>query len=74
VDADQAAWAVANAGTGGEPEPDGGVVLTLRATNRAALRSWVLGFLDHADIVSPPEERAAIRAWLEDAVATWAGA
>jgi predicted DNA-binding transcriptional regulator YafY len=74
IDAEQAAWAVANAGTEGEPQPDGGVVLTLRATNRAALRSWVLGFLDHAEVVAPPEERAAMAVWLEDAVRRWARA
>jgi proteasome accessory factor B len=74
VDPDQAAWAVANAGSEGEPQPDGGVVLTLRATNRAALRSWVLGFLDHAEVLSPPEERAASVAWLEDAAERWSGA
>ncbi|HVM65829.1 MAG TPA: WYL domain-containing protein [Acidimicrobiales bacterium] len=72
VDADQAGWAVANAGTEGERQPDGSVVLTLRATNRAALRSWVLGFLDHAEVLAPDEERAAIAAWLEDAARRWA--
>jgi predicted DNA-binding transcriptional regulator YafY len=71
VDADQAAWAAANAGVDGEHQPDGAVVLTLRATNRAALRSWVLGFLDHAEIEAPAEERAAMVAWLEDAVERW---
>ncbi len=74
VDADQAAWAVANAGAEGEPQPDGGVVLTLRATNRAALRSWVLGFLDHAEVLAPVDERDASIAWLEDAARRWSGA
>ncbi len=74
VDADQAAWALANAGVDGEPQPDGAVILTLRTTNRAALRSWVLGFLDHAEIEGPAEERAAMAAWLEDATSRWARA
>jgi proteasome accessory factor B len=64
VDADQAAWATADAGVDPAPQQDGSVVLTLRATNRAALRSWVLGFLDHAEILAPPSERQAMVAWL----------
>jgi proteasome accessory factor B len=71
VDADQAAWALANAGVSGEALPDGGVLLTLRATNRSALRSWVLGFLDHAEIEAPAEERAGIQGWLKDAAGRW---
>jgi len=69
VDADQADWAVASAG----PDrvrgrgPDGSAVLRLRVTNRAALRSWVLGFLDHAEVLAPPAERRAFVAWLHDA-------
>jgi predicted DNA-binding transcriptional regulator YafY len=72
VDADQAPWAVGNAGVIPDQRDDGSVVLTLRTTNRAALRSWVLGFLDHAEIDGPPEERAAMEAWLEDATGRWA--
>jgi proteasome accessory factor B len=64
VDADQADWAVAQAGPG-EVGPGGCVELTLRVTSRAGLRSWVLGFLDHAEIVSPPAERDALISWLE---------
>ena len=71
VDADQAAFAVDNAGVEPERRANGSVVLTLRATNRSALRSWVLGFLDHAEILDPPEERAAVVAWLEDAAERW---
>jgi predicted DNA-binding transcriptional regulator YafY len=74
VDADQAAFAVGNAGVDPERRPDGSVVLTLRTTNRAALRSWVLGFLDHAEILGPPEERQAMAAWLDDATERWATA
>lgn len=65
VDADQAAWAEANAGVPVDRLPDGSVELSLRTTNRSGLRSWVLGFLDHAEIVSPPSERDALVAWLE---------
>jgi len=65
IDADQASWAATNAGVVGSLRADGSVVLTLRVTNRAALRSWVLGFLDHAEILDPPSERAALVSWLQ---------
>jgi len=64
VDADQAAWAVANAGAPARWGEDGSVVLSLTVTNRAALRSWVLGFLDHAEVLGPPAVRQAMLAWL----------
>lgn len=64
VDAEQAAWAAANAGVAGEQRADGSVVLTLRVTNRAALRSWVLGFLDHAEVLAPQSERDALAGWI----------
>ena len=64
VDADQAAWAVADAGVEGEWQADGDVVVTLRVTNRQGLRSWVLNFLDRAEILEPADERAALVAWV----------
>jgi hypothetical protein len=30
-------------------------------SNPAAFGSWVLGLVDHAEVLSPPEARAAIR-------------
>ena len=71
VDADQARWAVLTAGeqareTTGD---NGSVVLRLRVTNRSALRSFVLGMLDHAEILSPPSERADLVAWVQDGLA-----
>jgi predicted DNA-binding transcriptional regulator YafY len=68
VDADHAGWAVGQAGgdavdSHGE---DGSVVLSVNVTNRAAFRSFVLGFLDHAEVLGPPELRAELVAWLED--------
>jgi proteasome accessory factor C len=44
---------------------DGSVEVRFSVSNRAALRSWVLGLLDHAEVVGPPELRAEIVAWLE---------
>jgi proteasome accessory factor B len=71
VDADHAAFAVGNAGVDPERRPDGSVVLSLRTTNRGALRSWLVGFLDHAEILDPPDEREAMKSWLEDATERW---
>ena len=64
IDADQAVWAVANAGAPARWGADGSVVLTLTVTNRAALRSWVLGFLDHAEILGPADLRHAMITWV----------
>ena len=66
VDVELAGWAVdhlgpeALVGTGS----DGSVELALRVTNREAFRSFVIGFLDHAEILSPEELRDDLVAWL----------
>jgi proteasome accessory factor B len=44
---------------------DGGVTITLPVRNLPALRSWVLGFLEHAEVLGPPEVRAELVRWLE---------
>jgi predicted DNA-binding transcriptional regulator YafY len=66
VDADQVRWAIDVAGEHAvvERRPDGSVILQLRVTNRPGLRSFVLGMLDHAEILAPPEERQAMMDWL----------
>ena len=66
VDASPAQWAVTQAGESsvcGESS-DGTTYLRLRVTNRAALRSFVLGFLDHAEVLGPPEVRDEVVQWL----------
>jgi predicted DNA-binding transcriptional regulator YafY len=45
--------------------PAGEVYLRLEVTNRAGFRSFVLGLLDHAEVLSPPEVREEIVGWLE---------
>ena len=65
VDADQAGWACHRAGVDGEPREDGSVVLTLRVSEAAALRSFVLEFLEHAEVLEPEWLRDDIVAWLE---------
>ena len=63
VDADQAGWACHRAGVDGESRPDGSAVLTLRVRDPAALRSFVMEFLEHAEVLDPQ--------WLRDEVVTW---
>lgn len=67
VDAEQAGWAESHVGPGAveERRSDGSVVLAVRVTNRDAFRSFVLGFLDHAELLGPPELRDELVSWLE---------
>lgn len=75
VDADQAAWARHEVGSDAEVEerPDGSVVLTVPVRNRRAFRSFVLSFLEHAEVLEPPDLRDEMVTWLETMVATEVG-
>jgi proteasome accessory factor B len=46
-------------------EDDRGTTVELVITNRAAFRTFVLGFLEHAEVMEPPDVRADVIAWLE---------
>jgi proteasome accessory factor BC len=48
-----------------ERSADGSVRFALAVSNRDALRSWVLGMLDHAQVLAPPDLRGEIVGWLE---------
>ncbi len=67
VHARQAGWAAAELGEQAvvERRDDGSVVVELAVTNRAAFRSFVLGLLDSAEVLGPPELRADMVAHLE---------
>jgi proteasome accessory factor B len=52
-------------GTPIERQPDGSVIVELSVVSYDGLRSFVLGYLDHAEVLSPPEARAEIITWLE---------
>jgi predicted DNA-binding transcriptional regulator YafY len=41
------------------------VVVTMTVTNRDSFRSFVLTFLDHAEVLGPPELRTDVVGWLE---------
>ncbi len=57
VDASQAPWvsSLAGGGTVAQPGGDGLVYFQLPVTNRAAFRGFVLGLLDHAEVMGPPK-------------------
>ncbi|HVF33014.1 MAG TPA: WYL domain-containing protein [Acidimicrobiales bacterium] len=66
VDAVLAAKAVADAGASASVErhADGTVTLTMPVRQRGPFRSWVLGLLDHAEVVGPPALRDDLVVWL----------
>lgn len=43
---------------------DGSVVVRIAVTNRPAFRSWLLGLLERAEVLRPPELRAEVVDWL----------
>jgi proteasome accessory factor B len=62
----QVGWALQHLGPDHvvEQSGDGSIVVELPVTNRAAFRSFVLSFLEHAEILEPPELREDLVAWL----------
>ncbi len=68
VDAEQARWALDALGADAvtERRPDGAIVFSVGITNVVAFRSFVIGFLDHAEILGPPGLRADLVAWLSE--------
>jgi predicted DNA-binding transcriptional regulator YafY len=75
VSATQAGWVEADLGgrAVAERRDDGSIVVRMAVTNREAFRSWVLGLLDHAEVISPPELRADMVQWLSALAATGTG-
>jgi predicted DNA-binding transcriptional regulator YafY len=45
--------------------PDGAVELDVPCANLPAFRSWVLGYLEHAEVLGPAEVRDDVVRWLE---------
>ena len=64
VDADQAAYARHILGDVVD-QPDGSVTATLDVRNIDAFRSFVLSFLEHAEILEPADLRNDFVEWLE---------
>lgn len=66
VDADQALLVMADVGEErvDTRHPDGGVTFVMPVVNRENFRSFVLGLLDHAEILEPVELRDDMIEWL----------
>lgn len=64
IDPDQAAYARHILGDV-EVAEDGAVLATLQVRNVDAFRSFALSFLEHAEVIGPPDLRADFVAWLE---------
>ncbi|CAN5832778.1 WYL domain-containing protein [soil metagenome] len=43
-----------------------GLVISLAVSNREGFRSWLLSFLDRAEVLGPPDLRADVVAWLTE--------
>ena len=44
--------------------PDGAIEVLVPAGNVGAFRSWILGLLEHAVVLGPPDARSAVVGWL----------
>jgi predicted DNA-binding transcriptional regulator YafY len=68
VDAEQAPFACDMVGADHVTarHDDGSVEIMLTVSNRDAFRSFVLGFLDHAEVLSPPDLRDGMIRWLQE--------
>ncbi len=66
IDADRAAAIEREVGSDrvSERHADGSISVEVAASNIDAFRSWVIGLLDHAVVIDPPEVRSAIIDWL----------
>ena len=72
VDAAVAATAIAELGGDArvEERADGSVRLRFLVSHPDAFRGWVLGLLDHAEVVGPPALRETVVRWLASMVGT----
>ena len=67
VDPDQAVWAARRLGQEpSERDSDGSAIFEVAVRSPDAFRSLVLEFLEHAELLGPPELRADIVDWLEE--------
>jgi predicted DNA-binding transcriptional regulator YafY len=68
VDAEQARWALDQLGAESvlATEADGATTFAVPVTSWPAFRSFVVSFLDHAEVLEPADLRADLVAWLRD--------
>ena len=71
IDADRASSVHAELGTGAvrESRADGSLVVSVACRNRLVFRAWLLGFVDHAEVLEPVEVRHDVIEWLRGMVA-----
>ena len=67
IDSEMASWAMSQLRSDDiiEHRDDGSIVVTLDVRNTEMFRDWVLGFLDDALVLGPPELVDEIVTWLE---------
>lgn len=67
IDAPRASAAAADLGEDrvAVRHPDGSIDVDVPCANLPAFRSWVLGFVEHAEVLEPAEVRDHVIAWLE---------
>ena len=51
-----------------ETRPDGAILVSVPCRNRLMFRAWLLGFVDHAEVLGPEPVRAEIIEWLQSMV------
>lgn len=64
-DPDVAWWAARSLGL---PEPEGELVTMMSVVNRDAFIGWILSFGDSAEVIGPPEMRAAVSGRVSEAI------
>jgi proteasome accessory factor B len=47
-------------------DDEAGLVVRLSVANREGFRSWLLSYLDRAEVLGPPDLRAEVVSWLQD--------
>lgn len=67
IDATHAAFVIQQLGEEAvvRRESDGSAVVALQVSSPSAFRNFVLGLLDHGEVLSPPQLRSDIKGWLE---------
>ena len=67
VDADRATLVARELGEQAivERRNDGSIVVAVPWVNELSFRAWVLGLLEHAEVLSPPDARRLVVEWLE---------
>ena len=68
IDPDQATWALAHLGEAAveQRHSDGSMTFRFEVRNEDAFRSFVLGFLDRAEVLGPVESRESMISWLRN--------